>query len=85
MELHNRLLVPAYIISVYTRNFLFVPGFISCRDSILFALANSGTSILAGFVIFAVLGHMAHLHNIPVSEVAAAGKTGIHVLCGSDI
>ncbi|XP_064636559.1 sodium- and chloride-dependent taurine transporter-like [Lineus longissimus] len=45
----------------------------SFRDSILFALANSGTSILAGFVIFAVLGHMAHLHNIPVSEVAAAG------------
>ncbi|KAJ8298201.1 hypothetical protein KUTeg_024732 [Tegillarca granosa] len=44
------------------------------RDSIIFACANSGTSFFAGFIIFTILGHMSYLQNIPISEVAAAGK-----------
>ncbi len=38
------------------------------------AVINSGTSFLAGFVIFSVLGNMSLELGIPVSEVAEKGK-----------
>ena len=44
------------------------------RDSVLFALTNSGTSFFAGFVIFSVLGFMAHEQGVGVGEVAESGK-----------
>ena len=34
---------------------------------------NSATSFLAGFVIFAVLGYMAHRLNVDVKDIAADG------------
>ncbi len=34
---------------------------------------SSGTSLFSGVVIFSVLGHMAHLQNIDVGEVAKSG------------
>ncbi|XP_064636609.1 sodium- and chloride-dependent taurine transporter-like [Lineus longissimus] len=45
----------------------------SYKDSVLFAMVNSGTSIFGGFVIFSVLGYMSYLHDIPIDEVAASG------------
>ncbi|XP_060062612.1 sodium- and chloride-dependent taurine transporter-like [Ylistrum balloti] len=45
----------------------------SYRDAIIFALANSGTSIFAGFLIFTILGHMAFLQETTVDKVAASG------------
>jgi solute carrier family 6 amino acid transporter-like protein 5/7/9/14 len=43
------------------------------RDSLIVSLINCGTSIYAGFVIFAVLGFMAMEKGVPVSEVAEGG------------
>ncbi|PIK55192.1 putative sodium- and chloride-dependent betaine transporter [Apostichopus japonicus] len=43
------------------------------RDAVLFAAANSGTSIYAGIVIFSVLGFMAGNQGKDISEVADSG------------
>uniref|UniRef100_A0A4W4GMY1 Solute carrier family 6 member 14 n=1 Tax=Electrophorus electricus TaxID=8005 RepID=A0A4W4GMY1_ELEEL len=43
------------------------------KDSIIVCITNCSTSIFAGFAIFSVLGHMAHVYGRPVSEVAQAG------------
>lgn len=43
------------------------------RDSLLFALTNSGTSFFGGFVIFSVLGYMSFTHGTPISKVAESG------------
>ncbi|KAJ8672809.1 hypothetical protein QAD02_004069 [Eretmocerus hayati] len=42
-------------------------------DSIFMPIVNSGTSILAGFVVFSVLGYMSHKTQLPVSSVATGG------------
>ena len=50
-----------------------------CRDAMMISLLNSCTSIFAGFVIFSVIGFMAHEQNQPVSEVAASGESKINL------
>ena len=39
------------------------------RDSLIVAFTNCATSIFAGFAIFSILGHMAHVMDVEVTEV----------------
>ncbi|KAJ3612361.1 hypothetical protein NHX12_020637 [Muraenolepis orangiensis] len=43
------------------------------KDCLALCFLNSGTSFIAGFAIFSVLGFMAYEQNVPISEVAASG------------
>ena len=47
-------------------------------DSVVIAAANSGFSLFGGFVVFAVVGNLAHEENKPVSQVAEEGP-GCHL------
>lgn len=44
-----------------------------CRDCICLCLLNSGTSFVAGFAIFSVLGFMANEQGTDISTVAESG------------
>ncbi|XP_059833406.1 sodium- and chloride-dependent neutral and basic amino acid transporter B(0+)-like isoform X1 [Hypanus sabinus] len=43
------------------------------RDTITVCVVNCATSVFAGFSIFSVLGHMAHVQDKPVSEIVQSG------------
>jgi len=43
------------------------------RDALLVGLGNCLTSFFAGFIIFGIIGYMAHELGVPVGEVAAQG------------
>ncbi|KAM9733064.1 sodium- and chloride-dependent GABA transporter 2-like [Menidia menidia] len=43
------------------------------RDCLWLCLLNSGTSVVAGFAVFSVLGFMAHEQGVPIAEVAESG------------
>ncbi|XP_021164417.2 sodium- and chloride-dependent GABA transporter 2 isoform X1 [Fundulus heteroclitus] len=43
------------------------------RDCLWLCFLNSGTSVVAGFAVFSVLGFMAHEQGIPIAEVAESG------------
>ena len=44
------------------------------RDTLLCCAIDTLTSVLAGAVVFAVLGFMAELKGVPVDQVAVDGK-----------
>lgn len=51
------------------------------RDCIMLCCLNSGTSFLAGFAIFSVLGFMAYEQNVPIEAVAESGEQTEHQMC----
>ncbi|XP_036383442.1 sodium- and chloride-dependent GABA transporter ine [Megalops cyprinoides] len=50
------------------------------RDTLIVSLANSATSIFAGFVIFSAIGYMAYLHNLSVDNIATDGPGLVFVV-----
>ncbi|XP_034094102.1 LOW QUALITY PROTEIN: sodium- and chloride-dependent GABA transporter ine [Gymnodraco acuticeps] len=50
------------------------------RDALIVSFTNFFTSILAGFVIFSAIGYMAHIHNLPVDNIATDGPGLVFVV-----
>lgn len=46
----------------------------SRRDCVALCFLNSGTSFVAGFAIFSILGFMAEEQGVPIAEVAESGE-----------
>lgn len=46
---------------------------LTTRDAFIIPVINALTSFFAGFVVFSVLGFLAHQMNVPVAEVTASG------------
>src|SRR3989338_2789557 len=45
------------------------------RNALVVVLASAGFSLLAGFVVFGILGHMALVQNVAIEKVAVAGPS----------
>ncbi|XP_053724373.1 sodium- and chloride-dependent neutral and basic amino acid transporter B(0+)-like isoform X1 [Synchiropus splendidus] len=43
------------------------------KDAFVVTLTNAGTSVLAGFAIFSILGHMAFIYQTPIEKVVKDG------------
>ncbi|KAG8230248.1 hypothetical protein J437_LFUL009786 [Ladona fulva] len=50
------------------------------KDALITSIINSCTSFIAGFVIFSVLGYMAHASKKPIEEVATEGPGLVFVV-----
>jgi len=45
----------------------------TCKDALIISFADTFTSLLAGTVIFSILGHLAHELDLPVEKVVKSG------------
>ena len=48
------------------------------RDAIICCAADGFTSLYGGFVIFSVIGYIAHDANMNITDVATSGMYGFH-------
>ncbi|KAK3755831.1 hypothetical protein QZH41_013375, partial [Actinostola sp. cb2023] len=49
----------------------------NCLDTLIVSLINCGTSLFSGFVIFSVMGFMAHELGVEVKDVVKSGGPGL--------
>ena len=56
-----------------TKRVSFFFSFFFSRDATMTSIINCLTSLLAGFVVFSVLGYMAHMQNVSVEALAVQG------------
>lgn len=87
--LKNYILLPFHSLAVYSLSVMFdtqpvnvslqlteiltIP-FFAFRDTLIVAFGNIGTSLFAGFVIFAIIGYLAQELNMKVEEVVDQGR-----------
>lgn len=45
------------------------------RDAFCLSGLNALTSLIAGIIVFAAIGHSASVHNLPINQTATDGKT----------
>lgn len=43
-------------------------------DAVLLVTIGELTSVMVGFVVFSILGYMAHVSGLPIAEVVKSGK-----------
>ena len=60
------------VINLYPLNFVLLSGH-TYSDALFVPVVNCGTSFYAGFVIFSIIGHMAHLMKVEVEDVITSG------------
>ena len=48
-------------------------NFVYHKDALIISFADTFTSLLAGTVIFSILGHLAHELELPVEQVVKSG------------
>jgi solute carrier family 6 GABA transporter-like protein 1 len=48
-------------------------GVIHFRDAIITCLVNTGTCLLAGVLVFSILGYMAHVQETTIEDVVNSG------------
>lgn len=71
-----KLYLPCLIANTFVQDINIYFSHISfSRDAVITSGINCGTSFLAGFAVFAVLGHMAHVQNTDVKNVAREGES----------
>lgn len=63
------MLVGAQIEALFGKDIFKWLQFVTCF------LVFKATSIFAGFAIFSIMGHMAHVYKLPVTEVVKEGQT----------
>ena len=58
---------------IFSSNSILILLSLLYRDSILVLFANAATSIFSGFVVFSIIGYLAHELEVPVTEVVNEG------------